>query len=239
MIRNRQVSRYLFYAVGEIGLVVIGILLALQIDAWNKERTDRKKEIQYLREIHINLENDLNNVVYSIDFNREKDSIIQVCLTGMLQAKSDKEAMLKILGNMPLLAEFSVYTQNRVAFDNMLSAENIDLISNDSLRTGLSTFYSEATLLFGVQDRVKELTRQFVDNITPMLMNRETIEVVFGTPSAFDTAESLQFRKSRKVFGDLFGMQRNLDTHTIFLKSYEERIRNLLEQIDAFLSQQG
>ena len=40
---SHQVRRYLLYALGEILLVVIGILLALQIDAWNTERLERKK----------------------------------------------------------------------------------------------------------------------------------------------------------------------------------------------------
>ena len=235
LIGNGQVRRYFLYALGEIALVVIGILLALQIDAWNTDRIDRKKEVLYLKEIRGNLEDDLNNVVYSIDFNQKKDSIIQVCLTTMLEAESDEEAMFKILENMPMLAEFSVYTQNRVAFNNMLSAENIDLISNDSLRTRLSTFYSEANLLFGMQDRVRELTRIFVDNITPMLMNRESIQVFFGTSSELATAEDLEFRKNRTVFGDLFGMQRNLGFHTQYLQAYQDKIEALLNQIDGSL----
>lgn len=235
LIGKSQFSRYFFYALGEIALVVIGILLALQIDAWNEGRMDRKKELLYLKEIRTNLEDDLNNVVYSIGFNGTKDSVITACLTNMLQAKSDGEAILNILGNMPVLAEFSVYTPNRVAFDNMLSAENIDLISNDSLRTRLSTFYSEGNFLFGMQDRVKELTRNFVDNITPLLMNRESIRAFFGTQSEFDTAEDLEFRKSRMVFGDLFSMQRNMKFHKEYLQDYQKEIEGLLNQIDLFL----
>ena len=236
---NHQVRRYLFYAIGEIALVVIGILLALQIDTWNEERELRKKELLYLKEIRTNLEDDLNNVVYSIDFNRRKDSIIQVCLTTMLQAGSDEEAMRKILENMPVLAEFSVYTQNRVAFDNMLSAENIDLISNDDLRTRLSTFYSEANLLFGMQDRVRELTRIFVDNITPQLMNRESIQLLFAITNGFATAEDLDFKTNRMIFGDLFGMQRNLEFHTQYLLDYQEQIQALLDQIDGYVKPSG
>lgn len=229
--------RYALYAIGEILLVVIGILLALQIDAWNQERIQRKKELLYLKEIRTNLEDDLENVMHSIDFNENKDSILQASLTNILLAESDSEAMMNILGNMPVLAEFSVYTQNRVAFDNMISAENIDLISNDSLRNRLSLFYSEKDFLFGTQDRVKDLTRQFVDNITPLLMNREAIQVFFGSQSAFATSEDLQFRKNRTVFGDLFGMKKNLQTHTMYLEDYREEIVALRNQIDQVLNQ--
>ena len=235
LLGNGQVRRYVFYAVGEIALVVIGILLALQIDSWKTERIQRKKELLYLQEIYANLDDDLENVIYSLDFNHRKDSIIQVCLTAILEEQSDAEIMMAIFGNMPVLAEFSVYTQNRVAFDNMLSAENIDLISNDSLRTHISSFYSEDNLLFGMQDRVKELTRLFVDKTTPLLMNRESINLIFGKPNQFAPAEDLDFRKNRILFGDLFGMQRNLGFHTEYLQAYRREILSLREEIDRFL----
>ncbi len=236
LIRNGQTRRYVFYALGEIALVVIGILLALQIDSWQTERMQRKKEILYLKEIRTNLEDDFGNVAYSIAHNQRKDSIIQLCLTSILEGSSDAESMMTILGNMPALAEFSVYTPNRVAFDNMLSAENIDLISNDSLRTNISKFYSEGNLLFGMQDRVKDLTRKFVDNTTPLLMNRESIELIFGKSSEFDSAEDLGFRKNNTLFGDLFGMQRNLGFHTAYLQTYQEEILKLQNQIEEFLT---
>ena len=235
LLGNGQVRRYLFYAVGEIALVVIGILLALQIDSWKTERVQRKKELLYLKEIRANLDDDLENVIYSLDFNQRKDSIIQVCLTAILEKQSDAEIMMTIFGNMPVLAEFSVYTQNRVAFDNMLSAENIDLISNDSLRTRISSFYSEDNLLFGMQDRVKELTRLFVDKTTPLLMNRESINLIFGKPNQFAPAEDLDFRRNRNLFGDLFGMQRNLGFHTEYLQAYRREILSLREEIERFL----
>ena len=44
-------SKYLVYAVGEILLVMVGILLALQVNNWNEWRKDRIKEKEYLREI--------------------------------------------------------------------------------------------------------------------------------------------------------------------------------------------
>jgi hypothetical protein len=75
LIGNGQIRSYLFYALGKIALVVIGILLALQIDALNTERMDRKNEILYLKEIRTNLEDDLDTIRYSIDFNLQDAGI--------------------------------------------------------------------------------------------------------------------------------------------------------------------
>jgi hypothetical protein len=41
---NSRISTYLLYAIGEIFLVVIGILIAVQIDDWNKKNANLKKE---------------------------------------------------------------------------------------------------------------------------------------------------------------------------------------------------
>ena len=53
-------GKYLRYALGEIILVVLGILLALQIDTWNQNRQDRRQEqlvlTQLLDEYTSNLE---------------------------------------------------------------------------------------------------------------------------------------------------------------------------------------
>jgi hypothetical protein len=237
LIQNGQIRRYALYAVGEIALVVIGILLALQIDAWNEEQKLKKKEVVYLKEIRMNLQEDLEDVADAMVMNRRKDSIITSCLMVILETTSEREAMEVILQSMPNLASFSLFSRNRVAFDNMLSGENIDVISNDSLRNGLSSYYSQQVLNYGTQERAKELTRQFVDDITPLLMNQESIRGVYGVANDFKSAENINFRTNPMIFGDLFGMQRNLESHTAYLEYYNAQIKALIAQIDGFLKQ--
>ena len=46
--RMGRFTKYLFYAIGEIILVIIGILIALQINSWNSFQRDRTNEKEYL-----------------------------------------------------------------------------------------------------------------------------------------------------------------------------------------------
>ena len=68
MIENNKVSKYFLYAIGEIILVVIGILIALQINNWNDHRKDQKQARTYLKGIIQDLKVD------TLTFNSHKDN---------------------------------------------------------------------------------------------------------------------------------------------------------------------
>ena len=52
LLMENRTGKYLKYAIGEIVLVMIGILLALQVSNWNQERKDRISERKLLDNIH-------------------------------------------------------------------------------------------------------------------------------------------------------------------------------------------
>jgi len=62
LLTQNKFSKYLLYAIGEIVLVVIGILIALSINNWNSERINRKQEKEYLSRLVVDLEKDLDNL---------------------------------------------------------------------------------------------------------------------------------------------------------------------------------
>jgi len=61
MIKNNKVSQYLLYAMGEIVLVMIGILLALQVNTSNQNATNESKIIAILGQIERELLMDAQN----------------------------------------------------------------------------------------------------------------------------------------------------------------------------------
>lgn len=58
LMSQNQTSRYLKYAIGEIFLVVIGILIALQINNWNEDRKARQQEIKLVSQLLEDAKND-------------------------------------------------------------------------------------------------------------------------------------------------------------------------------------
>ena len=66
LIYDSRFGRYFFYAIGEIVLVVIGILIALSINNWNENNKLIKLEKNLLEEVKIGLESDLERISKSI-----------------------------------------------------------------------------------------------------------------------------------------------------------------------------
>ena len=62
LLGSGQTGRYLRYALGEILLVVVGILIALQIDTWNDDRLDRQREREYLASMLVDLQEDVQRI---------------------------------------------------------------------------------------------------------------------------------------------------------------------------------
>ena len=76
LIIENGMSRYMFYALGEIILVVIGILIALQINNWNQNKIQKRQLEQILNIQSNDLKTDLENIDEVIAFYEELDSLL-------------------------------------------------------------------------------------------------------------------------------------------------------------------
>ena len=87
LIDSGSTGKYLLYAIGEIALVVIGILIALQINTWNEYRKARIKERNILLEIKNTLEQNAkyleNQFNYIESLNKSNDVVLST-LSGQI-----------------------------------------------------------------------------------------------------------------------------------------------------------
>ena len=237
LVNSSRFSKYLLYALGEVLLVVIGILIALQANQWNENRINRQKEKIYLKEILASLNSDLQSINFVMEHNLNKDSVINEVFRYFDKKNSNQQVALGIIRQMPHLSEYQSFEQNRVAFDNMISSETIDIISNDSLRIHLSLYYRYKDFRDGTQERVKQLTRQFVDNISPMLVSREYVFNFSGIETKLPSYNDLDYIGNSKIFGDLMSMRQSSRGHTRWLISYQKDLLTLIDRIQYFLEE--
>ncbi len=83
LIESGSTRRYLLYAIGEIALVVIGILIALQINTWNEQRKKRITEREILIGLQENLELNVNKLNEEIERKHRSDFSSQVILNAI------------------------------------------------------------------------------------------------------------------------------------------------------------
>jgi hypothetical protein len=137
---ENKTGKYLKYAIGEIVLVVIGILIALQINNWNEIRKDRIIEKQILDEMLISLKNDKETFEMLEKRLMEKDSAIQ----KILDLKEQGELPFgKSFGGLIGTARQTIrFTYDRSPYENLV-ALGINKMSNKDLLKDINKYYSQ------------------------------------------------------------------------------------------------
>ncbi len=135
LLSENKVRKYLLYALGEIILVVIGILIALQINNNNEANKTRNKELQYLK----NLKSDL----------QLNSAEIEQYITMRSMRLESANKVLEHFEGKPItdLSDFNkltvnVYTWQKFfqidnTFQELINSGNLAIISNDTIKNQL------------------------------------------------------------------------------------------------------
>jgi|GEM_PF-1830886 len=138
--QDNKVISYLLYAIGEIVLVVIGILIAVQIDDWNENRKKAKLEQKILNEIKVDLQNDLHEIRDEmVGYN-----LIQKADSALEAFYFTEAPFTDTLGSFVYLIERNPHFNPINGGYQLLKSHGIDLISNDSLRLLINRYYEQS-----------------------------------------------------------------------------------------------
>lgn len=130
---NRPI-KYARYAIGEIILVVIGILIALQINTWNNNRMNKQKENLLLAELHSEF---IGNKLQldSILFIHKRSMISSAYLLSRLPIKKIEDENLDSLSyHIWWSGWYSTFDPSKGVTNSIMNSNSFDLISNDELR---------------------------------------------------------------------------------------------------------
>ena len=135
LLTENKFSKYLIYAIGEIVLVVIGILIALQINNWNEQNKIDKIENTYLTRLSQDLEENITSWENLIK-NEEKrfEGTKQFIKFGL---NKNKDSVLTIFPYFNIVGRWDDLTMNQITFEEMKSSGSLDIISNDSIKIRL------------------------------------------------------------------------------------------------------
>lgn len=166
MLKQNNFTKYLLYAIGEIVLVVIGILIALNINNWNGERKESKLELEILVGLSENVSNNTNMIKAMI----RTDSMITVRNRVLLEVLQDPDAEYhdSLEVHFGGINRYDVFFPQRIAYETLRS-KGFQIIKNDSIRNMIIELFDETYLL---NTHITELKKDIHINSNPVLTKR-------------------------------------------------------------------
>ena len=136
LLTENNFSKYFLYAIGEIVLVVIGILIALQINNWNQNNQLKIEEVKSLESLHSEFQGNLQEFdsTHANHLNRN-DAINQILFSDV------SNYSLSGLDSLYFKANFNwSYNPSFSIYNSLINTGKIQLISNDTLQNKVAQF---------------------------------------------------------------------------------------------------
>jgi len=174
MLNKGKLSKYLLYAFGEIFLVVIGILIALQINNWNENRQNKKTENNYLLGIIDNLDKDIEELKSHLG----KDTLQLQAQTTILRSfrgekiKNNSSELVTAILRFQGLRSFE---GNNIVFEDMKSSGKINMIASDTLRFKILDYYKSFESFKKMESSNNNTTSQLKEPISMAYLDSNSI----------------------------------------------------------------
>jgi hypothetical protein len=136
-----KTTKYFKYAIGEIILVVIGILIALQINNWNEVQKQNRWETRFLTDLKNELKNDLSQLKRITDIQLAKGDNCQKVLDLISTKNPDNKSKIDSLYSLTQNSNPTFFPTTGV-YDSGLSSGKIENIKNDSIKYMIMNLYN-------------------------------------------------------------------------------------------------
>jgi hypothetical protein len=150
-----KVKNYLLYAIGEIVLVVIGILIALQIDTWNEAYKDRQLEDVYYCKLLEDVTQDQALVEKLVADNQERIKWVNQSIHLLQQKQVNREELAKTMRGAINLIRFN-FEPSLSAFEDLKSSGKLAILRDFETKKKLLNYYAVITGYGDVQDIVAD-----------------------------------------------------------------------------------
>jgi hypothetical protein len=190
MIKENKTSKYLLYAIGEIILVVIGILIALSINNWNENQKLKNKSNKYLQRLNDDIDTALKEVNLFVEYmeQKQKNSILVLDALEAHELSASKQEIFS--SYLKQYYQFQIVIQNLNTFNEMMSAGELELIKNQWLRSAFSDLASTREFIMEVNqsnhNAYKINNNLFQKHVRYRVKNIDTDSAVVSTKYNFD-----------------------------------------------------
>ena len=177
-----KTGKYLKYAIGEIVLVVIGILIALSINNWNEGQSKRNAELNFYRNTKQQLLDDANYITSELEDNTLYTEQFSYAIK-LIQAndKSKKDSLGKIAVN---LIDYSDFDGQGNIYETMVNSGDVKLLKNtkiiEKLRRLEETYFYMNRMEAINFDAIMSIVPEIIPNIRLSTSKVENDENLYG-----------------------------------------------------------
>jgi len=238
LIASGATRKYLLYAIGEIALVVIGIMIALQINNWNEFKRARIEEKSYLKRLKIELEKDTTYLTLRLDIAKSEKYAHQEFLNKMYE-RQNSVSEFKAIYSMGQYETASLLLADNT-YQEMTSSGKFDLFLDDRIKDMILNYYkvyNEAAA------HISEMSLTGIDmmlQVLPLTIKyRYEVDPLFQDQYKFHDTQwkwinepnSMMFRKVEGIASFYFLKQQVFEKYYSDLK---QRAKYLIFEIDEF-----
>ncbi|MGB5170011.1 MAG: DUF6090 family protein [Eudoraea sp.] len=221
--------KYLKYAIGEIILVVIGILIALQVNNWNENR----KVENYKLELLIQLKEDINNDIHYL---KELDSVYgrwQIQAVNIIKALEDKSinritTIDEYIIGRGSMNQISIITKT---FDQMKDSGILNKITNKKLSQSIDDYYEFAKIEIQKTNIDNQEFYSYVLNISGYEYIHIGHRIIFQTDLDYIDWSWLKDPTSERYKK----FESRISFHWVAINANRELLGNLLEKAENIL----
>ena len=191
LLSGGKTGKYFKYAIGEIILVVIGILIALQINNWNEDKKAEKQETQIYKELKSDLIQTKIEIRKTVLQHNEIRKSTQQLITDISNKKAYSDSIYRFFGDSG--TEFRIIPKTS-AFEN-LKTIGLNALSNDSLRISITNLFQLDLNRLGDELGVKNSSFNITEQLYPYQMKYLFLDINQPTNYGFKHTDSIQVYK--------------------------------------------
>lgn len=225
---QKKVRTYLLYSTGEILLVVIGILIALQVNNWNEERIGRNQEVKILREIRNDLKSNYVEIE-EIHLNiKQKLSDINTVLSLIedKQFAQEHDTLLYVYNGFGT----GIFNSANTGYQ-FLQSNGLGIIRHDSLRIWVTEMYERE---FRNIHKREEIQFQLYENIIDPFVhtNLNLVESQTEYKMYFTPKEGFDLNDSREGVNALKEIRFLLQGRSNFQQTTLDALQELIDALN-------
>ncbi len=230
LLEGHNFSRYLLYAVGEIALVMIGILLALQVNNWNEQQKNNKIELETLGSFREDLVSSQSQLTQKLESTQERvlfDSLVLLHISER-QPGIDKDSF-----NFLVTEHFSppTFDPEEGMLNEIISTGKLNIIKSMEIRSFITSWNMN-------MEEIKELEKALLDNFTyqkePYFYNhfayRDNVRAIGQSNLNWDIGSVLTDIRFENIMVKSLAIHRTLQGRQ---KTFRNQMQEIIAIIDA------